>query len=115
MSSGSTGLDFGSPVSRWHNFIVPFWARVFARTARHGFSKAQQFEVAEQLKRKGIPFPTVKECKAGKAKAIEWNEAYPDFASPPETYDALIAFVRRSRPAAAKKRAERGNTRTGLF
>jgi hypothetical protein len=36
--------------------------------------------MTDQLRRKGIPLPSVKECKAAKAKAIEWNEAYPDFA-----------------------------------
>jgi hypothetical protein len=90
-------LGFGSPVSRWYNSVEPFWLRAFARMARHGFSKAQQFEIAEQLKRKGIPLPSVKECKEGKAKQFEWNEAFPDFASPPETYDVLIAFIRRGR------------------
>jgi hypothetical protein len=91
-------LGFGSPVSRWTNSTEHFWVRAFNKMARHGFSKDQQFQIAEQLKRKGIPLPTVKECKAGKARKIEWNAAYPDFASPPETYDVLIAFIRRGRP-----------------
>jgi hypothetical protein len=86
-------LGFGSPVSRWNESVVPFWGRVFQRTAKHGFTKDQQFAIADQLKRKGIPLPTVKECKAAKAKTIEWDAAYPDFASPPEAYDAVIAFV----------------------
>jgi hypothetical protein len=88
-------LGFGSPVSGWYSSVERFWARAFGKMARHGFTKDQQFQIAEQLKRKGIPLPTVKECKKGKAEAIEWNEAYPDFASPPERYDAVIAFVRR--------------------
>jgi hypothetical protein len=95
-------LGFGSPVSRWWgNSTIHFWARVFRRMARHGFSKDQQFQIAEKLKRKGIPLPTVKECKAGKARAIEWNEAYPDFDSPPERFDVLIAFIRRGRRRSA--------------
>jgi hypothetical protein len=89
-------LGFGSPVSRYYDSAVPFWGRVFARTAHHGFSKPQQFQIADQLRRKNIPLPTVKECKAAKAEAIEWNESYPDYASPPETFDVLIAFIRRA-------------------
>jgi hypothetical protein len=65
--------------------------------ARHGFTKDQQFQIADKLRRKGIPLPTVKECKAGKVERIEWNEAYPKFATPPETCDVLIAFIRRTR------------------
>jgi len=89
-------LGFGSPVGRWYNDIVPFWVRAFGKMGRHGFTKEQQFQIADQLRRKDIPLPTVKECKAAKAKAIEWNAAYPDFASPPERYDVLIAFIRHS-------------------
>jgi hypothetical protein len=35
--------------------------------------------MTDQLRRKGIPLPSVKECKAAKAKAIEWNEAISRF------------------------------------
>jgi hypothetical protein len=89
-------LGFGSPLSRWSNSTIGFWRRVLGRTESHGFTKDQQFQIADLLRRKGIPLPSVKECKAAKAKAIEWNEAYPDFASPPEEYDVLIAFIRRN-------------------
>ena len=82
-------------MSRWSKSVESFWFWAFAKMARHGFTKAQQFQIAEQLKRKGIPLPTVKECIMAKAKRIEWNAAYPDFASPPEPYDDVIAFVRR--------------------
>jgi hypothetical protein len=97
MESRVTNLfSAGSPVSRWSNSTIGFWRRVLGRTESHGFTKDQQFQIADLLRRKCIPLPSVKECKAAKAKAIEWNEAYPDFASPPEEYDVLIAFIRRN-------------------
>jgi hypothetical protein len=77
-------LGFGSPVSRWYNSVEPFWARAFASMARHGLSKAQQFEIAEKLRRKRIPLPSVNECEQGD--------------------DVLIAFIRRGNPAARKER-----------
>jgi hypothetical protein len=90
-------LGFGNFTSRWNKSVEPFWVRSFSKIERHGFTKDQRFEIAEKLKRKGIPLPTVKECKEAKAKQIEWNAAYPDFSTPPERHDEVIAFVRRSR------------------
>jgi hypothetical protein len=95
-------LGFGSPASASKYVGEPrgvtlFWTRSFDRMGKHGLSKAQQFQIAEQLKRKGIPLPSVKECRAAKAKQIEWNAAYPDFSIAPERHDALIAFVKRRR------------------
>jgi hypothetical protein len=53
--------------------------------------------MTDQLRRKGIPLPSVKECKAAKAKAIEWNETYPDFAfsilSPGEKCESKKSMV----------------------
>jgi len=96
-------LGFGSPVSKWSDSTVGFWMRVLEGTASHGFTKDQQFQVADQLRRKGIPLPTLKECKAAKAKTIEWNAAYPAFASSPEKYDAVIAFIRHSNRKGGEK------------
>jgi hypothetical protein len=100
-------LGFGPPVSRWDNSTVGFWRRVLSRTEKHGFTKDQQFQIVDQLRRKGIPLPTVKECKERNARAIEWNKSetakgkqdksYPAarFTVSLEPFDALIAFIRR--------------------
>jgi hypothetical protein len=81
-------LGFGSPVSRWSKSTIGFWTRVLARTEKHGFTKDQQFQIADQLRRKGIPLPSVKECKAAKAKTIEWNKSEAAKAEQDKSYPA---------------------------
>jgi hypothetical protein len=89
-------LGFGSPVgSRWGQSPIEFWMRVLRRTKGHGFTKAQQSQIIEQLKRKGIPLPTLAECKKRKAQSLEIQKANPGWPCSPERYDAVIAFVRR--------------------
>ena len=67
-------LGFGSPVgSRLGQSPIEFWMRVLRSTKGHGFTKAQQSQIIEQLKRKGIPLPTLEECKKRKAKSLEFK------------------------------------------
>jgi hypothetical protein len=83
-------LGFGSPKSRWipESMAIPaFWTRSFARMEKHGFNKEQRFAIAEMLASKGIPLPTVKECRKEKVK---WGTERDTL------YDEVIAFVRRS-------------------
>ena len=93
-------LCFGSPVSRWYksysagSTIERFWARAFAGMAHLGFTEVQQFQIAEKLKRKGIPLPSVKECEEGN--------------------DTLIAFIRRDNPAAQKERPRKSKPKRSL-
>lgn len=74
-------LGFGSPVSKYVSVrrgITLFWARSFYRMTRHGFSKDQRFHVAEKLKRKGIPLPTVKECREERRRILSGGRQIQD-------------------------------------
>jgi hypothetical protein len=92
-------LGFGSPASRYmseRRGITFFWMHSFDRMEEHGFPREQRFHIAEMLACKGIPLPTVKECRVERAKNIKWRAANPEWGTDHEAhYDAVIAFVKR--------------------
>lgn len=102
-------LGFGSPVSvskcvGERRVITFFWMHSFDRMEEHGLPKEQRFHIAEMLAGKGIPLPTVKECRTEKAKNIKWRAANPEWGTDHEAhYDEVIAFVRHSNRKGGRK------------
>jgi len=102
-------LGFGSPASVTkyvgdRRGVTLFWMHSFDRMEEHGFSKEQRFHIAEMLTCKGIPVPTVKECRKEKAKHIAWRAANPGWGTDREAqYDEVIAFVRHSNRPRSRK------------
>jgi hypothetical protein len=94
-------LGFGSITNRDRKFAL-FWIRSFYRMAEHGFTKEQCFQIAEKLKHKGVPLPTVAECENHQAS---WRTQPGSWLAP--YFDELIAFIRHSNRPRARKGGEK--------